>query len=467
MDGRRKPGTTRAAQHINSQSGMALLIALLIIASLTAFSLGLVLFTQSETQLNGTMASQSQAYYAALAGLEEARSRLNPLAADAIVTLPQQVNQVLYLVNSSYHHPVKPTEASSPYFDYEYAEEFPGGFASAQVLTSVASDQPGAGTSYVIPYKWVRITLETEYASKIDVDQDGVLNSTTPINWDGAHQYLCTSPPCTYPVYMLTALAVEPNGIKKMLQEEVVATPLSFSLVPAGGVETAGSATLTGLSGRLYHSANLTLDGMDGCKVHNVPGVAAGSRIATSGLSKISGSPSPEVQNLVSFPQTAADILQSLAPQATPILDADPKQVTLAPGGGSLNGTNVALGQPPGPSSPGQPVVVYADRSLSISGSTSTGYGILMVDGDLSITGGFNYWGLIVSTGKVTLDLNSRGSIQILGSLISAGNVSINSSASPRTSLDLNYDSCVVSNVVTYAFQSLPLKVRSFKQLSF
>jgi hypothetical protein len=460
MTRRSKRGTAQPANRRNSQSGMALLIALLIIASLTAFSLSLVLFTQSESQLSGTMASQSQAYYAALGGLEEARGRLNPGAPDQIASLapqPPQINQVLYLVNSSAQDPVNPTNPSSPYYDYEYAQEFPGGFGSAQVLPSVASDQPGAGTSYVIPYKWVRITLKTEYASKTDVNQDGILNSTTPIYWDGAHQYLCSSPPCTPLVYMLTALAVEPNGIRKMLQEEVVATP---PVVPAAGMETQGSATLNGLSATSYSSANLTLNGMDGCGVQNLPGLAAGSTITISGLSNISGAP---VQNLSPFPQSASYIIQNLLPQAVPILFANPQQVTLAPGGASLSGTNVVLGQLPGPSGSGSPAVVYADRSLTISGPTSSGYGILLVNGNLYISGGFNYWGMIVSNGIVTIDIHPNGSIATLGSLITSGNLSIMTATSPSTSVSLNYDSCVVAT----AFQSIPLAVRSFKQLSF
>jgi len=463
MTGRRKRGTAQPAHRIDSESGIALLLALLVILSLTAFSLSLVLFTQSESRLSNTIAAQSQAYYAAVAGLEEARGRLNPSALGAIGTLalPQQINQVLYLVNSTSQDPVNPTNASSPYYDYEYAQEFSGGFAAAQVLPSVASDQPGAGTSYVIPYKWVRITLKTEYASQTDVNQDGILNSTTPINWDGTHQDLAPNPPNGIPVYMLTALAVEPNLIRKMVQAEVVGTP---PLVPAGGVGTAGSATLTGLSATSYTSPNLTLSGKDNCGVQNVPGIAAGSTITTSGLSNIFGSPSPVVQNLLPFPQTTVSIIiQSLLPQAVPILYADPTHVTLASGGGSLVGTNVVLGQLPGYSSPGQPAVVYADRSLAISGSASTGYGLLLVNGNLSITGGFDYRGVIVSNGTVTLTLNSTGSIRIRGSLTGSGNLSIDSSASPLTHLRITYDSCAVAD----SFQSLPLDVRSFKELSF
>ena len=473
MAGRRKRGTAQPAHRIDSQSGIALLLALLIILSLTALSLALVLFTQSESRLSNTIATRSQAYYAAVAGLEEARGRLNPLALDTIAnTRPQQINQVLYLVNSSSQDPVNPTNASSPYYDYEYAQEFAGGFAAAQVLTSVASDQLGAGTSYVIPYKWVRITLKTEYASQTDVNQDGILNSTTPINWNGTNQDLATNMPSGIPVYKLTALAVEPNLIRKMVQAEVAGTP---PLIAAGGVGTAGSATLTGLS---TGSSNLTLNGNDYCGVQNLPGIAAGSTITTSGQTQIQGgNPSPCVEYVTPtgnppnfppcgqvqylpppFPQTASSIIQSLLPNAVPILYADPTHVTLAPGGGSLVGTNVMLGQ-----LPGQPAVVYADRSLAISGSASTGYGILLVNGNLSITGGFHYEGLIVSNGTATITASSAGNIRIHGSLTSFGNLSINSSASPSTSVWINYNSCAVAN----SFQSVPLRVRSFKELSF
>lgn len=484
MTGRRKRGT-QPAHRLDSQSGIALLLALLIILSLTALSLSVVLFTQSESRLGNTFAAQSQAYYAAVAGLEEARGRLNPSAVDAIATtqLPTQVNQVLYLVNSSSQDPVSPTNPlsptnpSSPYYDYEYAQEFPGGFGAAQVLTHpVYSDQPGATTSYVIPYKWVRITLETEYASKIDVNQWGFLNPTTCIDWDGTNQYLCTNPSCTnppylctnppctnppcvtpVPIYMLTALAVEPNGVRKMVQSEVVGTP---PLIPAAGVGTAGSATLTGLS---TGPPNLTLNGNDYCGVQNLPAIAAGPSPLPSGLTSIQGSlPEPPYASFA-LPTTGINIIQSLPLQAVPILYADPTHVTLASGGGSLVGTNVVLGQLPGHSSPGQPAVVYANQSLAISGPASTGYGILLVNGNLSITDGFRYEGLIVSNGTVTITTSSAGNIRIHGSLTSSGNLSINSSASPSTSVWINYNSCAVAN----SFQSVPLRVRSFKELSF
>ncbi len=207
-----------------NQDGMALLMALIIMSTLSMLSLSIVLLTESGVRLGRTVATRTQAYYAAVAGIEEARGRLNPTAADAISSalLPQATNDVLYIINSSALDPVAPTDPSSRYYDSQYVSEFSGGFGAATVIRGpVASDQPSAGTSFAIPYKWVRITRKTEYSSQQDVDQDGLLNSTITINWTGTNQDLASRIPTAAPVYKLTALAVEPSGIRKMAQAEV------------------------------------------------------------------------------------------------------------------------------------------------------------------------------------------------------------------------------------------------------
>lgn len=218
-----------------SQAGVALLMALVIMLSLSILGLASALLTDSSVRLTDTVENRTQAYYAAVAGLEEARSRLNSSAPDAIssTALPQTISDVLYIINTSPGDTVSPTDPSSPYYDNEYGSEFTAGFAGAHVLASVSSDQPGAGTTWVIPYKWVRITLKTEYSSRQDVNQDGLLNSTTSINWDGLHEDLSTVIPGAYRVYKLTALAVERSGIRKMAQAEVSGNPSSPKTVLA------------------------------------------------------------------------------------------------------------------------------------------------------------------------------------------------------------------------------------------
>ncbi len=439
------------------QPGVAILLVLVVLTILSGLAVSLVLLTDSQSRLTNTVQTQAQVYYAALAGLEEARGRLNPSAPDAISTtsLPTTTTGVLYLVNSSTLDPVQPTNTSSPYYDYEYAQEFSGGFSSATVLGPVSSDQPGAGTASAIPYKWVRITLKTEYSSKQDVNQDGILDPTTTINWYGSNQNLSTAAAGGVPVYKLTALAVAPSGIRKMGQMEVAAIPNTNS----AAVATAATASLSGVTAS--GKSNLTVDGNDACEVaSDLPGVMAGSTVTTS-VATVTGSPTPTQQNVSPFPQSASALISSLRPAATPILYADPTHVSVSSGGTSYNGTNVVLGTQPSGTTPAQPLVVYSDKPLTISGKSSIGDGILLVNGNLTVDAGFNYRGKIVANGTVTLTSGGTGSISIQGTVISSGNFSANSAASNSTSLSVTFNSCAIAE----SYQILPLTILAFRDL--
>ncbi len=421
----------------------------------------MVALTTSQLQLGKTIQTQTQVYYAALAGLEEARGRLEPAAPDALSgnSLPTAVNQVAYLVNGAMQDPVQPTNPASPYYDIEYAREFSGGLTGASVLTPVSSDQPGAGTVSAIPYKWVRITLKTEYSSGQDVDQDGTLNNTLPVYWDGAHQNVTGT---GVPVYKLTALAVDASGIRQMAQAEVAGRVSSYSAL--AGLATGGAATLTGLAGRKGSTPNLVVNGNDTvnttpCGTAGVPGLVT---VGTASISSatVNGIPTATEQ-VASLPTSPAAFINSLRGGATPILNAAPTHVSLVSGGTGYVGTDVVLGTQPSGTTPAQPAIVYSDKPLTISGANSTGDGILLVSGNLSITGGFNYRGLIVVEGTATLASNSTGSIQIQGSVISSGNLSANSTQSSSNALRVSYDSCAVID----SFQSLPKTVLAFRLL--
>ncbi|MBM2833996.1 MAG: hypothetical protein HW406_1157 [Candidatus Brocadiaceae bacterium] len=68
-----------------------------------------------------------------------------------------------------------------------------------------------------------------------------------------------------------------------------------------------------------------------------------------------------------------------------------------------------------------------------------TGYGTLLVKGDLTLGGGFTWYGLIISSG--TLVLNGGGSgINITGAAMSVETVSINGD------MNIKYDSCMIDN---------------------
>ncbi len=105
-------------------------------------------------------------------------------------------------------------------------------------------------------------------------------------------------------------------------------------------------------------------------------------------------------------------------------------------------------------------VSVYSDTSNppntdGLKIQNGTGYGLLAVDGDLTLGGGFNWYGLILVNG--TLTLNGGGgpnAINIYGAILAHQTVGLNGN------VDIFYDSCKVAN----ALLSTGLPVVSWKQ---
>jgi hypothetical protein len=230
-------------------------------------------------------------------------------------------------------------------------------------------------------------------------------------------------------------------------------------VTPSASLSSGGNSTIRGFGrfrggfrfGRRFRRfVNLTVSGTDTCGARNVVGVSAGGTVTESGFVVVDGSPTPTTQSVSPVSPSATGVIQNLQATATPILSADSTHVTLSSDGTHYIGTNVALGRQSGGGNPALPVIVYSDKPLTLSGSTAGGAGILLVKGDLSITGGLNYAGLIVVEGNVTLANNSGGSIVIRGAVISSGDLSADSNASRYTSLTIDYDSCAVSQ----AFQA-------------
>src|SRR5437660_10932343 len=63
---------------LNQQSGVALMFALFALFLLTAIALGLIYMTNTEGSVNANYPNDQALYFAAKAGLEEARNRLMP-----------------------------------------------------------------------------------------------------------------------------------------------------------------------------------------------------------------------------------------------------------------------------------------------------------------------------------------------------------------------------------------------------
>jgi len=107
--------------------------------------------------------------------------------------------------------------------------------------------------------------------------------------------------------------------------------------------------------------------------------------------------------------------------------------------------------------------VVYSNTSspTNVNGlklNNLTGYGILLVDGDLELAGGFNWNGIILVTGAVKLNGGGADPVNISGQLLSG--TSTVTDISINGANNITYNSCNVKQATTTA----PLTVVNWKQ---
>src|SRR6266852_7384822 len=118
------------------ESGAALLIAIFVRMLISVVAIAMLVSSGTDSTLAGNYRTSTGAYYAGLAGLEEARGRLLWKNANFInYTLPgviplpgsppMALNQVIYILNPAGGEVVAPTDLSNPatYPDTEYKAE--------------------------------------------------------------------------------------------------------------------------------------------------------------------------------------------------------------------------------------------------------------------------------------------------------------------------------------------------------
>src|SRR5208283_1777767 len=121
------------------ERGAALLIAIFALMLISVVAIAMIVEQGTDSALAGNYRTSISAYYAAVAGLEEARGRLlwknpdyfdgptspNPGFMPMAGVLPaMQLADVRYILNPSSGETVDPTNSANPYYDGEYATEF-------------------------------------------------------------------------------------------------------------------------------------------------------------------------------------------------------------------------------------------------------------------------------------------------------------------------------------------------------
>lgn len=269
------------------EKGIALFMAIFALMLLSAIAAGFMFMANTETAVNKNYKAEQSAYFAARAGLQEARARVRTPAGDLnaaayALTMPSAGTTTggFYIVNpNATDGAIQPWNPNSPYFDDTLCKgNFPlmamnygqravhcdptvaGQFPAAQWTGATkASIDPNTGTAAATPFKWVRVTLKSNLAGSPQCDGtdatcaagiypyavDQATATANPADnryvcWTGTQQVLlpagytnCQTPPAgsdAYrPVFLLTAYSnvavAGTTGSERTLSMEVADDP--------------------------------------------------------------------------------------------------------------------------------------------------------------------------------------------------------------------------------------------------
>lgn len=503
-----------------SDAGAALLIAIFALMLISVVAIALVVSTGTDSALAGNYRTASGAYYAAVAGLEEARGRLlwkNASYINSTNSYSSLLNtsglptwgltQVVYIINPAPGETVDP--AGSNYPDTEYGQEFSWGLGGANVYPYVTSVSPVASPSLTGPsYKWVRINPVTEQSLKIDVNGDGVLDPVDVLYYDAAYvnpsnplqpaPSLRVGPPPSQSDWVqaleITAYAVLPSGGTRLLQ--YVVAPLVIS-PDAADMNFPAALTLDdGLAGNgvtFTPPSGYQITGTNpaGCTLPPTSVAPIGyTSSADSGYLSGQASQIGTTASLVSLrqswltPASLDAVMQDIVNSADIVLG--PVGTYFTGSGPNFTGSDIWNAAPT--MSNTNPMTIVVNGNLTLNGSFGPpqgGFGLLLVTGTLYYHPSASWNGLVLVVGQGNFQLaGHHGTGGITGSLFvaqtrnSSGNFLPNLAASfveqfggAATGAGIGYDSCWIqgplnsSPLAAGAYGPVTYKVLSFHEI--
>lgn len=424
----------RGKRRISDERGMVLVVGLLLIVVLSLLGTTAVIVSTTDLKISSNYKTSNQAFYAAEAGVEETRARLKGSLPDTVIikdpNYPDSKWSAYILTPglSSYDDP-----DYNAYNTANYKNYIPS--TTSQTSTVVQSNTLQTGTP-ILPYR-VKVKHKTEY--------DAELKGHTPSNphysdLDGstAGGHTLASPGNIVYYGYRDSSSVNPEYFTSTgTPSKNLARPLE--IIRAYGSAGNASARIVevevrrpiGISvpGALYGNmigggGTVAVDGRDNC----------GASDDITALAYVTGQtlwPSGSVSCLPAGMETAqvpqipiAQRVSALQLAATDILTAD--------------GTNLLIG------SPSDYRIVYSDATVltpdqELDLQNLTGYGILVVKGDVYFSGNLNWHGLIIASGNTSFYGGGANEKNVYGAVLS------NTTATLQGKVNITYDSCEIN----------------------
>jgi len=354
-----------------NEKGSVLVTGLLLLLVLTILGMAAMMTAGMELKIARNDRSAKQVFYIAEAGLEDARSRMQTA------------------VSSSPIYDPSPTSTSWTAFVGKDTSAVAKGYQSSNP-NHVLYNPLNSSIDYV-----VTVTHKLDPSGNIlrwgDTNGDGVLEENTSMGEN---------------IYVITSEGRTPSGAEKAVKIEGVRVP---SITVPAALYTEANTNIQG------NSTYIT--GTDQCSGADVPGVLTRATVSQIGHPVIEGSP-PIIENS-SLNMGISTLVSQLSPSAKYSYPVNSATLT-----GMNWGSPVAGPTPQNASSCSERNVVYFETSstyVKLAGQSS-GCGILLVNGDLNINGGFHWYGVIIVTGSVVF--SGGGEKNVTGGILAGGSVS-------------------------------------------
>lgn len=512
------------------EQGSALLIAIFALLLISVVGLAMLVSTGTDTALALNYRNSTGGYYAAVAGLEEARGRLlaknpNYVGDTNLAFVTSDIHNVLYLLNPINGETVNPLDLSSanPYADTEYGPEFPTWSLAGATVQTMASVSGTPGLPGPL-YKWVRINLVSEQALNLNLDGSGI--NANPLYYTGAA--LSSSFSSLFPQALeITALAVMPDKSKRFVQYVVAQNSIGSQLTsnpfppptpaPIPNRDFPAALTLAGNNVVLQGptSTSFFINGQDqgaNCSSPNYmvasigftnsldnseanieagipspppPPSSTDYRLNYLGYPPGSGSPAPpspapqSIQNVsTSMPtnwQTSAGldaIVQNITANADVVIN------------GNATGNDILARAPT--MSPSNPMTIVINGNLDFNAWHQTGYGLLVVTGTLYYAPDATWEGVVLVIGQGNFVSTHSGTGGFDGAVFIAktrdtsgallpvlGAASFSQTGVGSSGRGINYNSCWINSrfvngnwVSSGARGPLNYKILSFREIT-
>jgi hypothetical protein len=423
------------------------LISIFILLLISVVAIALIVSSGTESALAGNYRASTSAYYAALSGVEEVRGRLLSKNAYAFKNtdptfLPATlaVGTPYYVINPAAGEVVAPWDPASLYPDTQFVKEFlvnpPNPSPSA---LSVWNRNPLNTLGLPVPlYKWVRINAISEQTLRLDVFPHDTSIDPNLIYYDGTN---VNDTGTGAQALELTALAALPNGSQKLLQYLVAPVPITLPNFPAALTFAAGTGNTVAFSapttnGSYYVSGNdISVPALPSCTpgapvdaiatYHTLAigavinggnggtGIPSGMQPSYTGAS---GPPDVQRRPITNYqtPSQVDGLSQSIIQNADVIIPSGPTTYPLP----TVNGSALSAATTGMTST--NPMTVVINGNLDLNAWHNTGYGLLLVIGNLNYDPDASWDGIVLVIGQGTVTGSRAGTGEFDGAFFVA-----------------------------------------------